>query len=427
MKKFFLLSVIFLLFNNFVLSQSISGRISSSFYTFERFESKDISAKYVHNYENLYLNISKGNFSLRTNIFFETELSQKMVDNNKLRFYNLYLEARNLFDIVSFKIGRQPVYSAAIGGIFDGASLEARYSLFKLSGFIGGNVPAYQQLKLTENLKENYVLGGKLSARLFDELDLAVGYFQKNSRPEPFYAKRVDENFDLITYLIQLKSTQFKFGTLDLGYEYSELYQGNLKFEYDFNFKELSKVELFSRLSPTKDLGVEIYSTYRAPLIRYNSIFAVFDYGNTYEVEIGADYKLTPHFSFNARGGVVNFKDDNASRISFGLNTSYGSLNYRKTFGYAGELDAVSLYAAHSFFEGMITPSCGLAFTSYKLSPSESEKNSLVTLLAGLNYRPFKSFSVDIQGQYMNNTIYKDDMRFFLKLNYWFNTNLKLI
>jgi hypothetical protein len=32
-----------------------------------------------------------------------------------------------------------------------------------------------------------------------------------------------------------------------------------------------------------------------------------------------------------------------------------------------------------------------------------------------------------LQGQYMNNKIYKDDYRFFLKLNYWFNTNLNLM
>lgn len=425
MKKFIPLFI--LIFCNLIFSQSIIGRFSSSFYTFERFDTKDVSAKYIHNYENLYLNLSHKNFSLKTNFFFETEISQKMANNNRLRFYNLFIEGRELFDVLSFKFGRQPIYNAAIGGIFDGFSFDAKYSLFKLNGFVGGNVPPYQELKLTKNLKDNYILGGKLSANLFNELNIAVGYFQKNYLPEPYYAKRIDENFNPIEYLIQLKSTQFKFGTFDLGYEHSDIYQGNLKLEYDFNFKELSKGELFSRISPTSKLGVELYSSYRAPLIRYNSIFSVFDYANTYEVEVGADYKLTSNYSVNARGGVVNFKDDNASRVSVGINTPYGSVFYRKTFGYAGELDAVSLYSAYSLFEGMLTPSCGLAFTSYKLSPDETDRNTLLTLLAGFNFRPFKSFSIDVQGQYMNNKIYKDDMRLFLKLNYWFNTNLKLI
>jgi len=30
--------------------------------------------------------------------------------------------------------------------------------------------------------------------------------------------------------------------------------------------------------------------------------------------------------------------------------------------------------------------------------------------------------SFDIQGQYLNNKIYKDDWRLFFKLNFWFNT-----
>jgi len=108
------------------------------------------------------------------------------------------------------------------------------------------------------------------------------------------------------------------------------------------------------------------------------------------------------------------------------LNTRWGSFNYRKTLGYAGELDAVSLYSAYSFLEGLITPSVGISYTSYKLS-EDSDKNNLAAILGGLNYRPFRFLSFDVQGQYMNNKIYKDDYRFFFKINYWFNTNLKLM
>jgi hypothetical protein len=68
----------------------------------------------------------------------------------------------------------------------------------------------------------------------------------------------------------------------------------------------------------------------------------------------------------------------------------------------------------------------GVSYTTYKLSENE-EKNNLITVLAGVNYRPFRVLSVDLQGQYMNNKIYKEDYRFFLKVNYWFNTNLNLM
>jgi hypothetical protein len=85
-------------------------------------------------------------------------------------------------------------------------------------------------------------------------------------------------------------------------------------------------------------------------------------------------------------------------------------------------MDAISLYTAHSFFQGYLTPSIGISYTSYKLS-KDSETNDLVSLLAGINVRPYKSLSFDLQGQYMDNKIYRNDFRFFLKANYWFNTN----
>ena len=105
------------------------------------------------------------------------------------------------------------------------------------------------------------------------------------------------------------------------------------------------------------------------------------------------------------------------------IRDSYGSLTYRKTLGYAGELDAVSLYSAYTLFEGFFTPSVGVSYTSYKLS-ADSETNSLTTLLVGANVRPFRVLSFDLQGQYMDNKIYKNDLRVFFKLNYWFNLNL---
>jgi hypothetical protein len=64
----------------------------------------------------------------------------------------------------------------------------------------------------------------------------------------------------------------------------------------------------------------------------------------------------------------------------------------------------------------------GLSFTGYKLS-DDSEKNNLTSLLAGLNFRPWRELSLDLQGQYMDNQIYKNDFRFLIKANYWFNTN----
>ena len=90
-------------------------------------------------------------------------------------------------------------------------------------------------------------------------------------------------------------------------------------------------------------------------------------------------------------------------------------------------MDAISVYSAYSIMDGLITPSVGLSYISYKLSKDDVSKNNLITLLAGCNYRPWKLLSFDLQGQFMNNKIYKDDFRLFFKVNYWFNTILGLM
>lgn len=86
--------------------------------------------------------------------------------------------------------------------------------------------------------------------------------------------------------------------------------------------------------------------------IRYNSIFAVFDYGNTQEIELGADYQISKTFTLLGKFGNVQYKDENSQRVGLGISTAYGNINYRKTFGYAGELDAVSLYTGYTFLKG---------------------------------------------------------------------------
>ena len=135
-----------------------------------------------------------------------------------------------------------------------------------------------------------------------------------------------------------------------------------------------------------------------------------------------ADYFFDKTLWLTARYGQVNYRDVNSQRISFGVNTNYGSINFRKTLGYEGELFSVSGYSAKTFFEGQLTPSVGISYTQYRLS-TDDPTNHLITVLAGFNYRPIRMLSFDLQGQYMDNKIYSNDYRVFLKANYWFNTN----
>ena len=409
-----------------VLAQSINGRFTSSLYSFERYDTVNVSNTYARNYEMLNLNINQGNYSLRSYLNFETDISNDIKNDPRFRVYNLYFEARKIFDVATLKIGRQPLFNSVAGGIYDGVNLDIKKGDYKITGYYGGNVPAYQKLKLTDDWSNDYILGGKLTTTALADFQISLGYINKNFKAQEYYASRLDADLNPITVLIRNNSNQYKFATGEIDYNFKDALSINTCLDYDLNFEEVSKVEFFGNYEKISNLRLNLYYNYREPRIRYNSIFSVFDFGNTQEVEAGADYILNSAFTISGKVGDVIYKDESSQRATLALSTNYGSLSYRKTFGYAGELDAVSVYSAYSFWEGLLTPSIGLSYTTYKLN-DDGPKNNLTTLLAGCNYRPWTLLSFDLQGQFLNNKIYKEDFRLFFKINYWFNTLLGLM
>ncbi len=423
MKKIFFCSLALSLILTSAYAQNINGRFSSAIYSFERFDTINVSNNYMRAYEMLTLNINKDNYSLRTYLNYESDLSKDLQSDPRLRFYNLYFEARKVFDVLTLKLGRQPIVNMVAGGLFDGINVDYKNGDYKVTGYYGGNVPAYQKFELTDSWSDDFIAGGRFVTTALKDFRIGLSYINKNFKPEVYTVTRIpDPNSDPIEVLIRNKSNQYQFASAEIAYEMPETFTVNTNFDYDLNFMQASKFEILGTYDKLEKIDFDVYYNFRSPKIRYNSIFSVFDYGNTQEIEAGANYKLNTIFTITGKVANVTYTDENSQRITLGVISDYGSVTYRKNLGYAGEMDAVSLYTAYTFLEGLLTPSVGVSFTNYKLS-DDSETDNLTTVLAGFNIRPFRTLSLDVQSQYLNNKIYKDDVRLFAKLNYWFNTN----
>jgi hypothetical protein len=425
MKKNIISICLIIISAGYIFPQNINGRFSSSVYSMERFDTINVSNNYLRAYELLNLNINQDKFSLRTYLDFEGDLTGDVKEVSRVRLYNLYVEGRELFDIATLKLGRQPIFNSIGGGVYDGANLDLKIESFKLSGYYGGDVPSYQKIAFND-WQNNYITGGKLITPVIEDFQIALSYVNKNFKPQDYYALRMDPNYNPIEVLITHNSNQFSFGSAEIFYDLKNTLSVEARYDYDFNFAKTSKFEFNTNYKQTDNLNLNLYYNYRDPRINYNSIFSVFNYGNTQEIEIGGDYTIDKNLTITGKVGDVIYQDNNSQRVTLGVSTLFGTFTYLKNLGYAGEMDAVSLYSAHSFFEGLITPSAGLSFTAYKLSPDDAT-NNLTSVLAGVNIRPYRFLSFDLQGQYMNNKIYKNDFRFFFKINYWFNTNLGLM
>lgn len=420
MRKSLIAAVI--LASSVMTAQNLNGRFSTSLYTFERYSAEDVSETNLRSLSSLYFNLNKDNISLRTRLNLETNFVNTLANDPRLRFYNLYVEARNLLDIATVRLGRQSLFNGVAGGLYDGVNLQIKKSIFKVEGFYGGNVPAYQKLELTDNFSDDYVMGGEITAYPTDELRIAVNYTDKNFKAQDYDAIRLDEFNVLDTILIKRASNQFKYLGAEVSYYIPQVLEVNTKYNYDINFEQTSKFEIGTRYSQIEDFGISLYYNYREPKIRYNSIFSVFNFSNTQEIEAGLDYKFSNAVTAYGKFGNVTYEDEESQRLTVGLNTTYGSVNYRQTFGYAGELQSISIYTARSFEDGFLTPSLGFTYTSYRLSESDPE-NDLLAILTGINVHPWKQLSFDLQTQFVSNKIYNNDFRILFKINHWFNTN----
>jgi len=403
------------------LPQSLNGRFSSSVYTFERFDTSGSSNTQARTYQMLSFNFGKENMWLRSNLNLETDLTNKQISDPRFRVYNLYADFQKIFDVASLKLGRQPLYNSVAGGVFDGATVGLNYSGYKLQAYYGGNVPAYQKLELIDNWNDNYLLGGEFTVYALMDWRFSGKYINKNFATPAYTEKRLDPNFNEIDVLIENNSSQYQFLSGEVSYYKQKFGSGNIRYDYDLNFQTSSRFEISGRYEQIKNLGITAYYNYREPKIRYNSIFSVFDYGNTWEIEGGVDYLVDNKYTLIGKFANVTYKDERSQRVTLGISSPFGSITARKNFGYAGEMDAISFYTALTQLDGLLTPSLGFSYTRYKLSENDPS-NELVSVLAGTNIRPFRTLSFDIQGQYLNNKIYNNDWRLFFKLNFWFNT-----
>src|SRR4030042_1326650 len=183
MKKIFFI-LILMCFTAISQAQNINGRLSSSFYTFNRFDAENSSETYLRTFQSAMLNINHGKFSLRTRINIESDILNPLNKDPRLRFYILYLEARDLFNVATIKVGRQPLFNSVAGGLFDGANLKLKYGGFSITGFYGGNVPAYQKLEITDSWDNDFILGGKFEANAIKNFRFAVSYINKNFKQQ---------------------------------------------------------------------------------------------------------------------------------------------------------------------------------------------------------------------------------------------------
>jgi hypothetical protein len=426
MRLLFSILFIFILSLSTALSQFINGRLVTSGYSWERYEESGKSSTQFRTAETIQLDFGKDDLVFHSYFQGSNDFGSSVTDDPRLRFYNLYLEKKNLFGSVDVKVGRIPIFSGmGIGGI-DGAALKYKPLDGKVvvNGYFGGLLPVDQSLKLTKDFDKNFMTGFQVSTSYITNTSVTLGYMMRHRKPQSFYALRTDTMFSTYEILIENNAEQEQYGTLDLNYSQG-MFTAYGKTDYDLNLWHLYRGELNLRYNLDRTIGLAIDYMHREPRTAYNSIFSVFTQKNTDEIGGGIDYLLMNKYNLFARYSFVSYEDENTSRLTIGTNCSMGAFSYSRNFGYIGDLDALSLDMLYPLMERKIILQGGISYVTYKYK--EDEQKAATSIILGASYKPSRTISCDLQGQMMFNDVYKNDFRIYFKFGYSFLSKLNIL
>jgi hypothetical protein len=420
--KYFLHLFLFFLFSfSITFSQTISGRLVTSAYSWERQDTVNKSSTHVRAFETIQLDIVKSDFALHTYFNASNDFGSTLTDDPRLRFYNLYLEKKNLFDVADLRVGRIPIFSGMGVGAIDGASLKLHPFGNDLifSGYYGGLTPVDQSMKLIDKFSDNYMFGGQVLSYAIPNTSISLAYMERHRKPESFQTFRPDTAFNLNEVLIDNTTLEEQNISFDVYYS-RELVSAYGKI--DVQNSKLYRGDVSLRYNLMTNFGISAEYFHREPRVAYNSIFSVFDAKSTDEFGGGIDYLICNKYNLFARYYSVNYTDDNASRLTMGVNSSFGSLSYSRNFGYVGVMNALNAQIIYPLSGRQIIASAGFELSSYKYKDDELQSAS--TIVIGTTWRPSNIISLDLQGQLLMNEIYKNDFRVYFKFNYWFLSKL---
>ncbi|RPI18478.1 MAG: hypothetical protein EHM58_05330 [Ignavibacteriae bacterium] len=430
MKKILLFVFLFFVSLPVLYSQNLNLRFSTNVYGWERADSLADSAGnagpktfHMKAYQNLLFEVQQKQWSFNTSLQAEEDVMNKTSEDAfKYRAYNLYIKGTNLFNVLDVKAGRQYVYAGVGKGPIDGLLLKIKAGKnkeFQLTGFGGALTPYDYTFTSHFKAKENYMVGAQFAYYGVKDLMASLSYTNKHRKLASYYTLRPDSLFNLQEVLIDYDTPAEQLAGLDFNYTYlgKHNFYGNAY--YDINLKKFYYGEFNVRTNVMKNLNLSAGYTYRQPQLAYNTIFWVFTHKQNMEIEGGADYTFNNGMNAFVRVSDVIYDDDNSIRVQAGVSHANFGINFTRYMGYSGESDGINAYYTNQIVPEKLSGNAAISYARYELGDYFVDKVNSLSGMIGITYRPIRQFTIDLQGQFIKNRIYKTDTRFMAGFSYW--------
>lgn len=406
-------------------AQLASGRFTTSFYGWQGRSTTLDRQTYLRGFENVQLDFSRQHFSFNTNFQLSKDFGTSVKTDPELRLSLLVAKARDIANVADVYLGRQFVFGGVGNGLIDGVIAKTMLMERKIGVTVynGYNVVQSRTIDLNRSYADNALFGGQVTVEPIENGIIGVSYMNRTRKPDSFATTRLDSLFHPYEVVIAYSPTEEEYASMDARYSFLNRVNLYGRSDYDFNLTRMSRAEISARVGLLSVLTATAEYLFREPRIAYNSIFSVFTSKSTQEIEGGVEYEVMPLVQTFARFAYVQYKDDNSTRVTVGGSYDFMNISYTQNFGYAGDLNGVSVQAVYPMMERKLVPNFGFGLAECQLSEGDT-KNTVFNASVGATYRPMPSLSTDVQVQWMRNPLYASDVRLFVKANYWFSERL---
>ncbi len=421
------LALCFLLFPTHAHSQLVNGRLVSSIDTWERFDTAGVSKMFGRGFQSVMLDVVQSSFSLHTHLQGAVNLQKNLEETPDFRAWYLYGMWKGIGGVMDLSFGRVPYFAGVGTGTLDGAltTLHIADDAVRLTVYGGAPVPAGLAVDRWKPLASNHTVGGQFATTAVEGMRIALSYIQRKRELPSYIGIRTDSLFNPVPTLIEPEPVQERTAGLDASYQTGALRVYG-RTDYNVDDEKAQRIRGFLRYDLSSRLAVSGEFVYRRPRVPGGSFFALFPASTIEEGEVGCDYAVSTPWSLFARGALVRYDGEQSFRYTAGVAHRYLYLSYRGNSGCAGELNSVSLQGAYPLLERMLVPNASLTYTSYRLSDQAATATALAAAL-GATFRPASMVSLDVQGQWLQNRIFKNDVRLFARLTFWFTEQLHIL
>ena len=182
------------------------------------------------------------------------------------RLYYGYFEKKNVIDDLDLRLGRQFISTTAGASMMDGLYLDYNnLGPLKLTLFGGGDVAYYSGYSA-----DDLMLGGEISGKFFDSLDLGLSYVQKR------------DSGDLAKEL---------FG-LDVDYDFQNVLNLYGEVQFDYLSNRISYFLGGAKYRPNDTWGLRAEYLYSLPVFSATSIYSVFAVAEYEEIMAELTYRI---------------------------------------------------------------------------------------------------------------------------------------